>query len=272
MDGGTLHAGQHLRPGTERGHWRAWACPRPRHTAVAILFLALALVGWWRWRSALADRWWAVTIAGAWLVFRGLHGQPQHPWYWALVWLLLTTPRWPAPPARPSRAVAAVASGVGLVAAGWWTWPRCGTVHENPSPHRGGDAHRRRPGRGAHRSTRTNSPSGAPPHRQAALCLASYDRDAAGRRGMPGPRPAPGRRGGEDLACPFARGRVRAVINPSSAPLRGACLQARLVRNPAPIAREGSARDSKQPPTVPLGEEPRRCSGASVSRNEAILP
>ncbi|MBP1620223.1 MAG: hypothetical protein H6Q02_990, partial [Acidobacteria bacterium] len=61
--------------------------------AAAAAFLALALVGWLRFRRALGWRWWAGGVAAAVLVvvLVTLHNS-GYPRYWVLLWTLLATP------------------------------------------------------------------------------------------------------------------------------------------------------------------------------------
>ena len=248
VDVSTLHAGQHLSTlGTESwapaslGFVRGLGTP-----AVALLFLTLALVGWWGWRSALAKRWWAATLAGALLVFLLVFADNRnYPRYWVLVWLLLATPAVAgAALLGRSRAAAAVASGVGLVAAVWWTWPAMRHIHRNALPVVAALRTVTGEGRGAlvyqdqlfsFRNLATLT--GKLPF--ASLRMTEMQRGGRGTPGAPLWLLAEG--AGDDLACPISRvvefecdqTRVRRLSQERF-------LQARLVRNPVLVARGGS--------------------------------
>ena len=133
-----LHAGQHLSTlGTESWAPESLGLVRGLGTpAVAVFFLALAAVGWWGWRRALAHRWWAATLAGVALVFLLVFADNRnYPRYWVLVWLLMATPAVAgAALLGRSRTVAAAASSVGLLATVWWTWPAMRHIHRNQLP------------------------------------------------------------------------------------------------------------------------------------------
>jgi hypothetical protein len=104
--------------------------------AAAALFLALAAVGWWRWRRELARLWWPATIAGVFLAFLLVFTDNRnYPRYWVLVWMLLATPAVAGAAALArSHGAAVAAAGVGLVASVWWTFPAVRTVHETHLP------------------------------------------------------------------------------------------------------------------------------------------
>ncbi|MCJ7442482.1 MAG: hypothetical protein MUO25_13045 [Thermoanaerobaculaceae bacterium] len=133
-----LHAGQHLSTlGTESWAPESLGLVRGLGTpAVAVFFLALAAVGWWGWRRALAHRWWAATLAGVALVFLLVFADNRnYPRYWVLVWLLMATPAVAgAALLGRSRTAAATASSVGMLAAVWWTWPAMRHIHRNQLP------------------------------------------------------------------------------------------------------------------------------------------
>ncbi len=138
LDVSELHAGEHFATlGTESWALESLGLVRGLGTpAFAALFLALAAVGWWGWRRALAGRWWAGTLAGATLVFLLVFmDNRNYPRYWVLVWLLLATPAVAgAALLGRSRAAGLAASGVGLLAAVAWGFPAVRHIHRHRLP------------------------------------------------------------------------------------------------------------------------------------------
>jgi hypothetical protein len=133
-----LHAEQHLSTlGTES--WAPGSLGLVRGLggqAAAVLFLALAALGWWGWRRTLAHRWWPATLGGVALFFLLIFADNRnYPRYWVLVWLLLATPAVAgASLLGRSREAAVAAAGVGLAASLWWTFPAVRYIHDNPLP------------------------------------------------------------------------------------------------------------------------------------------
>lgn len=98
--------------------------------------LVLAALGWLAWRRLLGWRWWAGTIAGAWLVYLLLFlHTPRFPRYWVLVWLLLATPAVAGARVlvRSTALTAAITLG-GACWLGWVAWPAVSLIHARPLP------------------------------------------------------------------------------------------------------------------------------------------
>ena len=243
-----LHAGQHLSTlGTESWAPESLGLVRGLGTpAVAVFFLALAAVGWWGWRRALAHRWWAATLAGVALVFLLIFADNRnYPRYWVLVWLLMATPAVAgAALLGRSRTAAATASSVGMLAAVWWTWPAMRHIHGNPLPVVAALRAVSGEGRGAlvyedqlfsFRNLATLT--GWLPF--ASLRVTEMQRGGRGTMGAPLWLVAEG--AGEDLACPTSRVVEFKCEQPQVRRLsQERFLQARLVRNPVLVARGGS--------------------------------
>jgi hypothetical protein len=243
-----LHAEQHLSTlGTESWAPASLGLVRGLGTPlVALLFLALAGVGWWGWRRPLADRWWAATLGGAALVFLLIFADNRnYPRYWVLVWLLMTTPAVAgAALLGRKRAAAVAASGVGLIAAVWWTSPAMWHVHRTPLPVVAALRVVAGEGRGAlvyedqlfsFRNLATLT--GRLPF--ASLRMTEMQRGGRGTPGAPLWLVAEGT--GGDLACPVSRVVEFECDQPRVQRLsQERFLQARLVRNPVLVARGGS--------------------------------
>jgi hypothetical protein len=243
-----LHAGQHLSTlGTES--WAPTSLGLVRGlggSAVAVLFLALAGVGWWGWRRHLAYRWWPATVGGTVLVFLLVFADNRnYPRYWVLVWLLLATPELAGAAllGRSQRAGIA-AAGVGMAAAVWWTLPAMRHVHRNPLPVVAALRTVSGEGRGAlvyedqlFSFRNLAALTGRLPF--ASLRLSEVEH--AGRGIMGAPLWLVAEEPGEDLACPSSRVVEFGCEQPRVRHLsQERFLRARVVRNPVLAARGGS--------------------------------
>ena len=202
VDVSTLHAAQHLSTlGTESWAPASLGLVRGLGTpAVALLFLALALVGWWGWRRALAE-----PLVGGHHRGRpagvpsGLRGQPQLP---AVLGAGVAAPDDAGGgrrrPARPIASGGRRGLGRGAGRSGVVDVASDAAHPRQPAPRRGGAADRRRRGQG-----RTGLPGPAlllpeprDPYGQAALRLSSHDRGCSGAAAeRRGPRSGSWRRG-----------------------------------------------------------------------------
>jgi hypothetical protein len=242
------HAEQHLSTlGTES--WAPASLGLVRGlggSGIAVLFLALAAVGWWTWRRGLGGRWWPATVGGAALVFLLIFvDNRNYPRYWVVVWLLLATPAVAGAAALAgSQKTAVAAAGVGIAAAGWWTFPAMWHVHRNPLPVVAALRDVSGEGRGAliyedqlFSFRNLAALTGRLPF--TSLRLTEAQRAAHGIMGAPlwlvAEEP------GEDLECPSSRVVEFECAQPRVMRLsQERFLRARLVRNPVLVARGGS--------------------------------
>ncbi|MBI4915627.1 MAG: hypothetical protein HY825_07245 [Acidobacteria bacterium] len=101
----------------------------------AVLFAALAAIGWIVLRRSVAWRWWPATLAGASLALMLLlvHGR-AFPRYWVLAWMLLAVPAVAGLGAILHARVRALAAVVAAAAGGVWVYPALVHIHVNPNP------------------------------------------------------------------------------------------------------------------------------------------
>jgi hypothetical protein len=249
LDVSEAHAAEHFGTlGTESWAPASLGLVRGLGTpAVAVLFLVLAAVGWWKWRRALAYRWWAAAFAGLALVFLlEFMDNRNYPRYWVLVWLLLATPAVAGAVALArSQPAGLTAAGVGLVASVLWAFPAVSTIHRTRLPVEEALATAAGEARGLlifedqlfsfrNLATITGRLPGV-----ASVHLTEMVR--AGRNIPGSPTWLLAEEPGEDLACPTSwveefRCREPHVVRLSQERF----LQVRLVRNPVLVARGGS--------------------------------